>query len=82
MGCDNVDDKPNIDCSNKTNRSDGHCQKDFNTNKKILFEDDEDSGIEIGPIPFLDHGDNLTFAGKYVYSRRFFGLLFFTLNFI
>ena len=64
MGCDNIDDKHNIDCRNKINRSDGHSQKDFDTNKKILFEDDEDSGIEIGPIPSLDHGDNLTFAGK------------------
>ena len=38
---------------------DADYPKDVCDSKKISLEDDEDSGIEIGPISFHDRGDIL-----------------------
>ena len=38
--------------------------KDFCDSNKMTLEDDEDSGIEIGPTFSLDQGDNVIFPGE------------------
>ena len=63
MGCDNVNNETLIDCHNKVNNKNGDVTNDFCDKKAVFFEEDEDSGIEVGPISSHDHGDLLMLTG-------------------
>ena len=45
------------------NDDNGHLRKDLCDKKAIFLEEDEDSGIEVGPISSLDQGDHLILKG-------------------
>ena len=63
IGCDNVDNETLIDCHNNVNNKHGDVPNDFCDKKAIFFEEDEDSGIEVGPISSHDQGDLLMLTG-------------------
>ena len=63
MGCDNEDNETSIDCHNKVNNKHGHVTNDSCDKKAIYLEEDEDSGIEVGPISSHDQADLLMLAG-------------------
>ena len=63
MGCDNLDNETLIDCHNKDNNKHGDVTTDFCDKKAIFLEEDEDSGIEVGPISSHDQGELLMLSG-------------------